>query len=330
MSSAFTGGRQCLANFNGSSYANRLQSSAFRYLNCPILAAFRDFCSGAYFTPRAFSPKVAIRSYSISSDNKALQREIENIFYNEYRSYREQLVSILSQYNPKFSGTKGRLVRLAQKLIDRCIFVMFCEDMGEQLSFPPNALRDYLSELSKARSYDEEAEDAWNKLKELFRAMNEGKRFMARPINRFNGGLFADDAELDALSIPNRAFCTKLQGENETLLNDNPQTLLYFAARYNFGTGGRDSRAITLYTLGRIFEQSITELEALEAEVENRPSLTVISKRKRDGVYYTPEWVIERVVAETLGPRLDAIRTEVGWSLELEGDDNEVVVRRSR
>jgi hypothetical protein len=63
------------------------------------------------------------------------EREIENTFYREYRSYREHLVGLLIKHNPTFPGTKGRLVRLAQKLIDRCIFVMFCEDMGEQLSF---------------------------------------------------------------------------------------------------------------------------------------------------------------------------------------------------
>jgi len=37
------------------------------------------------------------------------------------------------------------------------------------------------------------------------------------------------------------------------------------------------------------------------------------SKRKRDGVYYTPEWVVERIVDETLGPRLSEIKKECGW-----------------
>jgi hypothetical protein len=254
-------------------------------------------------------------------DQRYHEKEIENAFYREYNGYREYLVKLLIKQNPKFTGTKGRLVRLAQKLIDRCLFVMFCEDMGEQLSFPPNALRDYLSELSKSTTFEPDEQDAWNKLKELFHAMNEGKKFRSQPINRFNGGLFAADPELEALTIPNEAFCAKLQGENDNTLKAHPRTLLYFAGRYNFGAVGREGHAISLYTLGRIFEQSITELEALEAAAEERQSLTVISKRKRDGVYYTPEWVVERVVAETLGPRLDEIRAEFGWSFELEGDE---------
>src|SRR5450759_4554745 len=136
----------------------------------------------------------------------------------------QPLIKLLIEHNPKFAGTKGRLVRLAQKLIDRCLFVMFCEDMGEQLSFPPNALRDYLSELSKSTTFEPDEQDAWNKLKELFHAMNEGKKFRSQPINRFNGGLFAADPELDGLAIPNEAFCAKFQGENDKSLKSNTLT----------------------------------------------------------------------------------------------------------
>lgn len=254
-------------------------------------------------------------------DQRFQEKAIEKAFYLEYKAYREHLVDLLIAHNPDFTSTKGRLVRLAQKLIDRCIFVMFCEDMGEQLSFPPNALRDYLSDLSKSPYFQPDEYDAWNKLKELFHAMNLGRKFLSHKINRFNGGLFSADADLDALNIPNEAFCAKMQGENDTALQSNRLTLLYFAGSYNFGTANSSGSSVTLYTLGRIFEQSITELEALEAEKDGRASLTDVSKRKRDGVYYTPEWVVERVVAETLGARLDEIRSDLGWSFDLEGDE---------
>ena len=249
------------------------------------------------------------------------EKEIESTFYKEYRAFREVLIARLIESNPTFGGTKGKLVRLAQKLIDRCIFVMFCEDMGEQLAFPPNALRDYLVELSKSSAFEEDEEDAWSKLKELFNAMNGGTKFRSRVLNKFNGGLFKQDLELEGLSIPNSVFCSKMQGENDDTLKTGGYSLLYFAGSYNFGTGKHHGKAITLFTLGRIFEQSITELEALEAQAEGKQSLTVISKRKRDGVFYTPEWVVERVVAETLGLRLDDIRRELGWSFALEGDE---------
>jgi len=255
-----------------------------------------------------------------------MEKEIENDFYKEYKNYRLRIYNALVANNPDFlkTGTRGRLVRLAQKLIDRCIFVLFCEDMGEALSFPPNALRDFLKDFSKASYYDPNAQDVWNKLKELFHAMDKGEKFLGQRINRFNGGLFEEDQELDTLFIPNNVFCEKLQGENETEIKKHPNTLLYMSAIYNFGTSGAGENAITLYTLGRIFEQSITELEALEAEADGNISLAKETKRKRDGVYYTPEWVVQHIVEETIGTRLQEIRDELGWNIEIEGDDEYV------
>ena len=255
-----------------------------------------------------------------------LEKEIENDFYKEYKEYRLRIYNALVTHNQGFleTSTRGRLVRLAQKLIDRCIFVLFCEDMGAALSFPPNALRDFLNDFSKAGYYDPNAQDVWNKLKELFRAMDKGEKFLGQRINRFNGGLFETDSELDNLSIPNHIFCEKFQGETESTIKKHPQTLLYLSAVYNFGTSGAGEHAITLYTLGRIFEQSITELEALEAEADGQVSLTTVTKRKRDGVYYTPEWVVEHIVEETIGTRLQEIRDDLGWSIEIEGDDDYV------
>lgn len=63
-------------------------------------------------------------------------------------------------------------------------------------------------------------------------------------------------------------------------------------------------------------------MEALEAEANEQVSLTKETKRKRDGVYYTPEWVVQHVVEETIGTRLQDIRDELGWSIEIEGDDD--------
>ena len=133
------------------------------------------------------------------------------------------------------------------------------------------------------------------------------------------------DPDLEQLHIPNIAFCEQGQGQNEDSLYQNKQTLLYLSAAYNYAAGWADglgrghdggadpTRSLGLYTLGRIFEQSITELEILEAKAEGRLSVNVLSKRKRDGVYYTPEWVVERIVAETIGRRLADLKRACGW-----------------
>ncbi|MCA3424503.1 MAG: Eco57I restriction-modification methylase domain-containing protein [Roseomonas sp.] len=239
------------------------------------------------------------------------ERDLERLFYQEYRKYREVLIDTLIAANPAYPRTKGRLVRLAQKLLDRLIFILFCEDMGQQIAYPPQVLRDRLLRLSN-QTLPEDGDDAWDMVRGLFRRMDQGGSFDGKTIQRFNGGLFAPDLELEELSLPNRVFFASGQASDGVTLATARPNLLYFAANYNFGTTS-EGRAITLYTLGRIFEQSITELEALEAAKDQRPSLTVITKRKRDGVYYTPEYIVHMIVDETVGARLEDLRRDAGW-----------------
>lgn len=272
-------------------------------------------------------------------------RELEKIFYQEYRAYREHLYSALVEANPDFPGTRGRLVRLAQKLLDRAIFIFYCEDMGRAIGFPPQLLRDFLIEQSRSQYLDADGTTIWQHLCQLFRAMNDGTAFGDHRINQFNGGLFARDEELEGLAVPNRLFCIRGQGHNEASLYQNRLTLLYLSASYNYAADlaqglaatapdGTDDEAkaaanarkadpetaLGLYTLGHIFEQSITELEMLEAEAEGRVSVNKESKRKTNGVYYTPEWVVERIVREALGGRLTDIKRECGWNVDAFGN----------
>ncbi|QIR85451.1 DNA methyltransferase [Paracoccus sp. AK26] len=268
------------------------------------------------------------RLLSLIQRQRFQQRELENTYYAEYRAFRERLYRTLLQLNgedtDRFPGTRGRLVRLAQKILDRCLFIFFCDDMGAVLGFPPQLLRDFLTQKSSDPYFDRNGDEVWTQLRRLFAAMNDGTAFGGHNINRFNGGLFAPDPALDRLHLPNFIFCEQGQDQNDASLHQHKETLLYLCAAYNYaagrpsaapeGAGGaREARGLGLYTLGRIFEQSITELEILEADADERPSLNRESRRKRDGVYYTPEWVVERIVAETIGERLAELKIECGW-----------------
>lgn len=259
------------------------------------------------------------------------ERTLENQFYEEYRAYRDHLYHKLLQHNgpgtDRFPGTKGRLVRLAQKILDRAIFIFFCEDMGKRIGYPPQLLRDFLSEESRSKFFNPKGTTIWAKMLDLFGAMDKGGAFGPDKLNQFNGGLFEPDADLEKLELPNDVFCVQGQGNNQAGLYQNKKTMLYLSAAYNYATGfsdglrkpdkiAEDAEQLGLYTLGRIFEQSITELEILEAEEDGRPSLNKVNKRKRDGVYYTPEWVVELIVDETLGKRLSQLRAECGWPSE--------------
>ena len=269
---------------------------------------------------RIFRPDLLLTRSGVSLLLQFLTRQnvtekgIEASFYLEYRKFRETIYSALVTSNQGFHGTHGRLVRLSQLFLDRCVFILFCEDMGAAIQFPPGLLKDVLINATRDEFFDPESDDIWQRVKKLFASMRDGVPFDSRPINRFNGGLFAENPDLDGLHFPNRLFCLRNQAvDGDRSLRAHKDTLLYFSACYNFGKesyGGKG--AIDLYTLGHIFEQSITELEIMEAVAEGRPSINLLTKRKRDGVYYTPEGVTLCLVEETLGARLNDLKREVG------------------
>lgn len=240
------------------------------------------------------------------------ERKLEDDFYQDYRNYRNVLINQMLLQRP-VGKTKGWAVRLAQKLLDRFLFVMFAEDMGGRVGFPANELSNQLRLQSEDYLLEPNGDEVWRRLKRIFAIMNEGGEMGAATIHRFNGGLFAPDPDIDALDLPNHIFCHRGQGRTQGNIEEHKRTLYYLAATYNFAAEGDAKNSIGLYTLGHIFEQSIVELEKLEADAEERISLTDVTKRKRDGVYYTPEWAVRRIIEETIDPLFVAWKREASW-----------------
>jgi type I restriction-modification system DNA methylase subunit len=262
-----------------------------------------------------FRPDMLLSSFGRTRIEQLIQRQgtrekkLEKDFYSEYRDYRLRLRDAIRLDPSTAAMSDGDVLRLAQKVLDRLIFVMFAEDMGMRVAFPPNLLRDVLKTESLHPFYDAQGTNIWRNMQSLFSLMDRGGALQGKRIHRFNGGLFEADPRIDALALPNMLFCTAEQGRNDPSIEAEKATLLYFAAAYNFAAEGDAKNSIGLYTLGHIFEQSIDDLEAEEAQAEGAR----IGKRKREGVYYTPEPIVRRVVEETVGPLLARWRAEAGW-----------------
>ena len=269
---------------------------------------------------RLFQPDMLTSDYGRTRLERLLerqgssQRKLEKKFYEEYRAYRLRLYELIKLQALGDASPRDKL-RATQKLLDRLVFLMFSEDMGRRVAFPPRMLRDMLARESLDPFYEGDDDRIWRRLQRTFAAMNAGGRIGEDEIPRFNGGLFEPDPLIDAIVLPNHAFCMPTQGRNDATIASDKTTLLYIAATYDFSADpeGEAQDAIGLYTLGHIFEQSIVELEILEAEAEDRPSLAAITKRKRDGVYYTPEPIVRRIIEETAGPLLAAWKRDAGW-----------------
>ncbi len=188
------------------------------------------------------------------------------------------------------STTKQTLLRLTQKLCDRIIFILFAEDRS---LLKPNTVKEIRSRHAADGFGDRSMYDYY---KLYFNAINTGNDKLGIP--KYNGGLFATDEMLDSLKI------------DDNYLDMEAQKL----SDFDFESD------ISVNILGHIFEQSLTDLEEMEKSFSHpKPSRhtvldtvsngfrvgarndKVVSKRKKDGVFYTPEYITRYIVENTLG-----------------------------
>jgi hypothetical protein len=198
------------------------------------------------------------------------QEQITKRFYNDYKQRRLYLFQHLVENNPEIN--KHFLLEKAQKILDRLIFVMFCED---SFLLPANILKSTYKLGKDNRSRSETK--IWEQIQYLFEDIDKGRYDINPQINAFNGGLFAQDLEL-----------------NNLIIKDSIWEDLVKLAEYDFESD------LSVNILGHIFEQSISDIEEIKNEIEGESTDNKKSKRKKDGIYYTPEYITDYIVSETI------------------------------
>jgi hypothetical protein len=205
------------------------------------------------------------------------QREVGQELYSYYRDERRELVAALLA--PPHRKPLDAAIRIAQKLVDRIIFVAFCEDrelMPERSLEKAHAAVPPFSKATNPR---------WQNFRDLFRSMDAGNETSNIPA--FDGGLFAQDAEVDDLD-----------------LSDDHTKFFKGIGEYDF----RDE--VNVEVLGHLFENSINDLERLRvaglfgeraADQTPGPRMEKSAERKRGGIYYTPREFTEVIVRRTIG-----------------------------
>jgi tRNA1(Val) A37 N6-methylase TrmN6 len=68
--------------------------------------------------------------------------------------------------------------------------------------------------------------------------------------------------------------------------------------------------------LGHIFENSLNEIESVSAEIEGGEFDKQTSKRKKDGVFYTPKYITKYIVENTVGKLCLEKKEELGFEEE--------------
>ncbi len=76
-----------------------------------------------------------------------------------------------------------------------------------------------------------------------------------------------------------------------------------------------------------IFEQSISDLEEIKAEISGERIDKKKGKRKKEGIYYTPEYITRYIVENAIGGWLEDRKKELGFHdlPELTGKDYESI-----
>lgn len=256
------------------------------------------FERGGLVRPRPGWPLRALELLK-RTDNR--QREVGDKLYDMYSAERLRLIEHLCQKEGK---SLERAIHIAQKILDRIIFVAFCEDRD---LLPAKCIEKAYKTLPP---FSKVTNPRWRNFLDLFRAIDTGHPDFGLSTG-YDGGLFAHDPEVDDLQ-----------------LDDEWTNFFQSVGTYDF----RDE--VNVEVLGHIFEKSVAEIEKLRVgglfalgETEKPPSrMRKSAERKRFGIYYTPPDFTSFIVRSTLGSmieeRLDEVRRRHGLEpRETEADE---------
>ena len=215
------------------------------------------------------------KALELSEEYQKNQIEIEKKFYNEYRNIRLHIFENMKENNPETD--ENTLLEKVQKLLDRFLFICLCEDKGLLEKDFFNTI------LKKGKDFG----SIFDIFKVFCNWINLGNP--KENISHFNGGLFKNDDVLNSLNIDDKVF------EELKKISD-----------YDFDSD------LNVNILGHIFEQSKSDIEELKKSISGEEFDQKKSKRKKDGIFYTPQYITKYIVENSIKNWLDDKRKELG------------------
>ena len=236
---------------------------------------FKKFIYILSFDALVGTEKKKAKTIELSEEYQENQAEIEKKFYNEYKNIRLHIFENMRKNNPAVN--ENTIIEKVQKLLDRFLFICFCEDKG----LLPNEI--FYKTLEKGKNFG----DVFEVFKMLCNWINLGNP--RENISHFNGGLFKNDDVLESLFVDNEVF------EEMKKISE-----------YDFDSELNEN------ILGHIFEQSISDIEDLKKELNGKEFDKKKGKRKKDGIFYTPKYITKYIVENSIKNWLDDKRKELG------------------
>lgn len=209
----------------------------------------------------------------IKEESLSEEDVITKKLYKDYSLFKRELHQNLVLLNPDFEPLE--LFKKSQKLLDRFLFLFFGEDRH---LLPPNSVRQIITDWNKLQELDVYM-PLYDRFKQYFGYLNTGYKSKNYDVFAYNGGLFKPDEILDTISI------------DDNLLYKHTLKL----SEYDFAS------EVDVNILGHIFENSLNELDEIKAQLEGQEIDKSKTKRKKDGVFYTPKYITKYIVENTVG-----------------------------
>ena len=222
----------------------------------------------------------------LKDESVLVEENVTKKLYKDYSAFRRELFDSLVKSNIEYD--KLLLFNKTQKLLDRFLFIFFAEDRN---LVPPNSISKIVNKWEGDVGFGE-SRSLYSIFKQYFNVLNNGRpaRGKHEAIFAYNGGLFADDEILDSIEI------------DDNILLKHTKNL----SHYDFES------EISVNILGHIFENSLSEIEEIQNEISGEGKS--VSKRKKDGVFYTPSYITKYIVENTVGKLCEEKRAELGFN----------------
>lgn len=221
----------------------------------------------------------------IKAESLLVEEQVTKKLYADYSSFKQELWQDIVRNNP--GNDELLLYKKSQKLLDRFLFIFFAEDKG---LLPPNSISEIVKQWDKLAEMDE-YRPLYDRFKKYFGYMNTGRALPGKAeIHAYNGGLFAPDPLLDSLKI------------SDALLKTHVSKL----TEYDFES------EVDTNILGHIFEHSLNDIENVRASLDGTAVDKSKTKRKKDGVFYTPKYITKYIVDNTVGKLCTEKKAELG------------------
>lgn len=222
----------------------------------------------------------------VKEESLSTEDTITQTLYKDYSTFKRTLFADILENNVVTSiEDKILLFKKSQKLLDRLLFIFFAEDSG---LLSPNTMIRIISDWEKLKELDAYT-PLYERIKKYFNWLNEGHKGKDFEVFAYNGGLFKPDEVLDNLTI------------SDDILFKHTKQL----CQYDYAS------EVDVNILGHIFENSLTEIEEITNQLQEGAEPT-ISKRKKDGVFYTPQYITKYIVENTVGKLCSNKKEELG------------------